>query len=117
MLAAAIGVVAGLAFLTKWIVAGFIPLVWLAVYLSKHRLHHPFQLLLHGTTMAAAAVLVAMPLLLFLFRAYPLEANYFIKATLVPIQKTIHGHQHAWYFFLNQSRIVFGELIYLPCSG
>lgn len=113
-LAAVIGLVAGLAFLTKWIAAGFIPLVWLAIYLTRRRLRHPAELLLHGATMAAVVALTVAPLLVFLFWAYPLEADYFIKATFLPIQTTIHGHQHPWYFFFSQSRIVFGELIYLP---
>ncbi len=36
------------------------------------------------------------------------------KATLMPVSETIQGHSGEWWYYLNDVRIMFGEIIYIP---
>jgi len=111
-LALGIGLLTGLAFLCKWIAALFVPILWLAIGLWMRR--PVWELLKHGMVIALSASAVAAPWLFFMLYAYPEEATYLLRAVLLPVSETIQGHQGHWYYFLDQARLYYGELIYLP---
>jgi len=111
-LALGIGLLTGLAFLCKWIAALFVPILWLAIGLWMRR--PIWELVKHGVVIALSASAVAAPWLIFMLYAYPEEATYLLRAVLLPVSETIQGHQGPWYYFLDQARLYYGELIYLP---
>lgn len=111
-IALGIGLLTGLAFLCKWIAALFIPIVWLGIGLWLRR--PIWELLKHGVLMGLSACTVAAPWLIFILYAYPEEAEYLLRAVLLPVSQTIQGHHGPWYYFLDHARLYYGELIYLP---
>ena len=110
-----IGLMTGLAFMTKWIVAGFIPILWLSVFFVQKLKWKTLKIVIaDGIIVAFTASIITLPLLFYLFDEFPVESKYFVQSTVTPIQKTIQGHSYPWFFYFDCSRIVFGEIIYLP---
>jgi 4-amino-4-deoxy-L-arabinose transferase-like glycosyltransferase len=102
------GVCMGLAYLCKWHPALIILPIWLVA-------HANFKDILRGIIpLSITAVFVALPWQIYLFQHYPLETKWMYQAIFQPISEAIQGHEGGWWYYLNEARITFGELIYLP---
>ena len=107
-----IGIVTGLAFMCKWIAAGFIPIIWGVMFFWFDKSY--FKFIKQSALMSIGFLITTLPWIIFILDTYPIEANYILKAIFTPIGKPIQGHAQAWYHYLDNTRIVFGEIIYLP---
>lgn len=107
------GVCVGLGFLTKYtmvlIPGAAIGLLWLLFPAKnwKNRLGN-------AALFTLTACLVVAPWMLYALSAFPVEMKYILEQTIAPAGEVIQEHAGAWWYYLEQIRIVFGELVYLP---
>lgn len=109
------GVFAGLAFMSKWTPAFFIPIIWLTGALWQK--WKPVRIIVPAMWMGLAAVTVAAPWLAYITVKFPLESRWVLQAILQIGGRIVEQHSGAWYFYLDCARIMFGELVYLPLLG
>ncbi len=102
------GVCMGLAYLCKWQPAVIILPIWIVVQIS-------FKDILRGIIpLCLAAIATALPWQIYIFQNFPIETKWMYGAIFHPMTEAIQGHEGEWWYYLNQIRIIFGELIYLP---
>ncbi len=108
-----LGIVTGLAFMCKWTAVLMLPVLWAALVfcMGKKML---WQGLKDSFFYALGLTLTAAPWLIFIVARYPQEANFILHGMFSPVQDVIQGHSGAWYFYVAETRIMFGELVYLP---
>ena len=111
----AIGVLVGLAFLSKWIVAFLLGPIVLGIYAISPDGWK--RLLRDALPIAVPALVIALPWPIYLFQQHPIAAQYIFEQLLFPVSASIQGHGGGPFYYLNEIRIVFGELIYLPLGG
>ena len=106
------GVFTGLAFLSKWTPAAFIPLIW---FLGALWQQQPFrELLRHGLLLGVFALIVGVPWVGYIAVYYPEESRSLWEGVLRAQHDIVETHGGPWYFYLDRMRILFGELVYLP---
>ncbi len=102
------GACMGLAFLCKWQPSMLILPIWMVAQSDIRAIFRniiPFSI---------TAFLVAAPWQFYLFQSFPTETNWIYGAMITPISQAIQGHDGAWWFYIEQARITFGEIIYVP---
>ena len=107
-----IGAMIGLAFLSKWIAAFLLGPIVLGFYAIASGGWQRFGR--DVIPIAATALAVALPWPIYLWVQHPVEARYIAEQLLFPVGAAIQGHGGGPLYYLNEIRIVFGELIYLP---
>lgn len=111
--AVGLGATAGLAFMSKWTGAFMLPIVWLAFGLLWNK-KISARWLRDLALMSGVFLAIVSPWLVYIFQHYPREASSIFNGIFIPVKDTIQGHSGAWYFYLNEVRMLFGEIIYLP---
>lgn len=102
------GACIGLAFLCKWQPALMILPVWM---IAQPDLRQIFRNIL---PLSISAFLVAAPWQFYIFQNFPIETKWIYGAIFQPMSQAIQGHDGAWWYYIEQVRITFGEVIYLP---
>ncbi len=102
------GVCMGLAFLCKWQPSLLILPIWMV---AQSDIRTVFRNIL---PLIIAAFLVAAPWQYYIFQNFPTETKWIYSAMIEPISQAIQGHSGAWWFYIEQVRITFGEIIYIP---
>ena len=102
------GACMGCAFMCKWYPALLIFPIWV-LFNWKNQ-----AFLKHLIAFWIASLIVALPWQIYILTQYPIGAKWMNMAVLLPASETIQGHSGAWWYYLNDIRIVFGEIIYLP---
>jgi 4-amino-4-deoxy-L-arabinose transferase-like glycosyltransferase len=107
-----IGVVTGLALLTKWLVALLIPALWLGFSRSRE----DWKRLVRGLVIVmAVAAPFGLAWRIYCVRAFPLEAS-FERGSLSNFTEAVEGHGESWTFYLDRLGRHHGELVYLPIA-
>ena len=102
------GACMGCAYMCKWHPALIVLPIWLVVQTN-------FKDILRGIApLSIAAIAVALPWQIYIYRHFPAETTWIYGAIFQPMTEAIQGHDGAWWYYLEQVRISFGELIYLP---
>jgi 4-amino-4-deoxy-L-arabinose transferase-like glycosyltransferase len=109
----AAGIAIGLAVLTKWlpaliVIPYFILLARTAFVISWK------QILVQSTILLAVSALIALPWQMYIHHYFPLEAQYESDYNARHFNEVLEGRTGGPFFYLNQLRINYGELIYLP---
>jgi 4-amino-4-deoxy-L-arabinose transferase len=108
-----IGISIGAALLTKWL-AGLIVLpIWIFLVLDTKPLKTR-TLIVHFALLLFTIVIVALPWQLYIFKEFPLEATYESNFNLRHFTEVIEERSGTIFYFIDQIRINYGELIYLP---
>jgi 4-amino-4-deoxy-L-arabinose transferase-like glycosyltransferase len=102
------GACMGCAFMCKWYPALLIFPIWLLFNWRNQ------GFLRNMLVFWLASLLIALPWQVYILTHYPVEANWMFMATLIPARETIQGHSGEWWYYLNDIRIIFGEIIYIP---
>ena len=107
------GIVIGLAVLTKWlpaliVIPYFVLLARTAFGISWK------QVLVQSTILLAVSALIALPWQMYIHHYFPLEAQYESAYNARHFTEVLEGRTGGPFFYLNQLRINYGELIYLP---
>lgn len=107
-----IGVFTGLAFLSKWTPAFFIPMIWLGGMLSLKR--KPGQILVQTALLGLAFVAIELPWLVYIYHRFPVESRQLFAGIIKAGHNAIENHTGSCFFYLDAIRIMFGEAVYLP---
>lgn len=112
-LAMAAGAAMGAAVLTKWLPGLVILPVWLMVNYNKV----PVTILIRDTILLLlCAAVVAVPWQVYIFTMYPAEANWELMLSREHFSRAVEGHDGSVLFYINELRIAYGELVYLPVA-
>ncbi len=106
--ALALGLLTGLAFLTKWLAALLVPAVWMLMLGARRREARAPAVAL------AAATLVALPWQLYARFQYPLEFGWERAYDWRHLFEPLEGHAGPAWFHLAWMGRFYGELVYLP---
>lgn len=106
-----IGILTGLAILTKWLPALIILPIWFYISYSKNIFK---ETMVHFFILCVVIVIIAIPWQIYIFQYYPLEASWEFKYNTKHFFEVIELHDGNMFYYLNKIRINYGELIYLP---
>jgi len=107
------GISIGLAILSKWLPALIVLPVWLLLALDSKSFSLR-QILLHFMTLCFTVALIALPWQLYIFSAFPVEAQWESSFNMKHITRALENHGQPFYYHFDKARILYGELIYLP---
>ncbi len=102
------GACMGCAFMCKWYPAFLVFPIW--IFFNYKNQKFILNLLAFGV----GALVVALPWQIYILTHFPIEAKWMYSATLITVNETIQGHGGEWWYYLNDVRIMFGEIIYIP---
>jgi len=109
------GVSIGAAILSKWLPALIVVPIWLLIVLDSGKFK-PKEIIFHLIILLTPCGLIFLPWQLYIFSAFPLEANWEASFNLKHITEALEGRTGPIYFFIDKIRINYGELIYLPLT-
>lgn len=107
------GLTLGGALLVKWLPA----LIVLPVYFSYSsiQLKRHWRIALgNSLKLLGIALLLALPWQLYIHQAFPTEASFESHYNIRHFFEPLEGHERPFYYHLNQLRVQYGDLIYLP---
>jgi 4-amino-4-deoxy-L-arabinose transferase-like glycosyltransferase len=110
-----VGVIMGMAFLSKWYPAFLIIPIWMTLFLMEENKTWRRALadlvgLLLGT------IIIALPWVLYMFAHYPVEMKGILFGAANAYAESVPSHAAPFYYYALKVLIVFGELIYLPIA-
>ena len=107
-----IGICMAAAFLSKWISGLMIFFVFGALLLQKRLPVRDLCLIL--LKVLGVFLLLILPWMSYLYVNFPEETSWMLGNVLFPIYEAEGGHQGTVFYYLDEIRMLFGELIYLP---
>ncbi len=109
-----IGLTMGLAIMCKWLPALIVVPLWLYLW-SRHEEKHSWKnLLTNLTTIVVSALTVSLPWNIYIWREFPAEASDMFRSLISPMTTVVHEHSGDALYYLDEIRIVFGDIIYIP---
>lgn len=107
------GICIGAAILTKWLPALVVVPIWGLVFLDAQK-RSVKGVVVHSLILAVCCLLVFLPWQLYIFKQFPLEAQWESSFNVKHLTEVIEERTGPFYYFFNKLRISYGELIYLP---
>ncbi len=107
------GVFTGLAFLSKWYPALLVWPLWLG-YTIHRRQFSAGPIIGRGILLVMATLVVALPWYIWIRLQFPGEFADLLEGLQQPIRQVVQEHTGPPWYYLDQIRMTFGELIYLP---
>ncbi|HEY9115676.1 MAG TPA: glycosyltransferase family 39 protein [Bacteroidales bacterium] len=108
-----IGLVAGFSLLSKWNPGLIIIVVWfIGAYFSRQ--YSLQKLFINLLIILATCFFVFGSSVTYIYILFPTESKYVLSKFILAYNETVDGHQGPLYFYINDMRIVYGELIYIP---
>lgn len=108
-----IGMSIGAALLTKWLTGLIVLPIWLLLVLHSKSFDTK-TILLNFSLIIITIIVVALPWQIYIFNEFPLEAAYESNFNLRHFTEVIEERAGTIFYFVDQIRINYGELIYLP---
>jgi len=108
-----VGVSIGAAILSKWLPALIVLPVWLLMVIHSGKFKTKtiiFQFIILFST----CIIIFLPWQLYIFHAFPVEANWEASFNLKHITEVLDGQTGPIHYFIDRIRINYGDLIYLP---
>lgn len=108
-----IGIVTGLSLLSKWNPGLLIMPVWfVGAYMSKQ---YSFKKLIIIFSIIISTCFFIFGIWIgYIYYYFPEETKWVLSKFVLAYNNVVDGHQGPIYFYLNDMRIVYGELIYIP---
>ncbi len=107
------GAFIGAAILTKWLPALIVLPLWLLIVLETGQFTKR-QVLAYFLLLSATCIAVFLPWQLYIHRAFPTEAAWEASFNMKHYTEALDGQGGSVFYFLEQIRINYGELVYLP---
>lgn len=107
------GLSIGAAILSKWLPALIVLPVWLLIVLDSKRFTHK-AIAIQLSVILVTILLVALPWQLYIYQYFPAEAAWEASFNIKHITTVLDERTGSFWYFLDQIRINYGELIYLP---
>ena len=108
-----VGLLLGFSFLCKWTASIFLSTMFCVLVFIKFEVNLMNRLKL-ALLSFFSAIAIALPPMIFLIQKYPIEMRILISGIISPVSNVVQGHGGEWYYYLDQARQKFGEVIYLP---
>lgn len=108
-----IGISMGCAILSKWLPAIIILPIWLLMAHYSKKFDSK-SLVLSLFAIAGIAFLIAAPWQFYIYENFPMEATWEASFNWKHFTSVLDGREGSPFYFLDQIRINYGELIYLP---
>lgn len=105
-----IGCLAGLVFMTKWIMAFLIFLIFIPIifYVQKKKAFIPIIIII------TSFAIISSPWVLYLFFNFPIEFKIFLVQLFEPIYKTTHIDNISLLYYFSEIRMSLSEIVYIP---
>lgn len=107
------GVSIGAAILSKWLPALIVLPIWALIVIDSKNFK-PKQIIFQFAILVLTCVLVFLPWQLYIFKMFPIEANWEASFNFKHLTEAVEGHNVPFYYFVDRIRINYGDLIYLP---
>jgi 4-amino-4-deoxy-L-arabinose transferase-like glycosyltransferase len=107
-----LGFLMALAILCKWLI-GLILLPLLIVFELFIQKNNLKSVIIHAFKVFFIAILLVSPWFLYTYLKFPEEFKWEQLSHFLHVSKSIEGHNHAWWFYLENARINWNESIYL----
>jgi 4-amino-4-deoxy-L-arabinose transferase-like glycosyltransferase len=107
------GISIGAAILSKWLPALIVLPIWLLLVVDTGKFK-PKEILIQFIILSVTSIFVFLPWQIYIYHAFPLEARWEAGFNLKHITEALEEQTGPFYYFVNQIRINYGELIYLP---
>jgi 4-amino-4-deoxy-L-arabinose transferase len=107
------GISIGAAILSKWLPALIVLPIWLLLVVDTGKFK-PKEILTQFIILIVTSILVFLPWQIYIYHAFPLEARWEAGFNLKHVTEALEEQTGPFYYFVNQIRINYGELIYLP---
>jgi len=108
-----VGVSIGAAILSKWLPALIILPVWLLMIIHSKKLNTK-EIVIQFILLVLSCIAVFLPWQLYIYHAFPVEANWETTFNLKHITEALDGQTGPLHYFVDRIRINYGDLIYLP---
>jgi 4-amino-4-deoxy-L-arabinose transferase len=108
---ALIGLVIGLAFLSKWYPALILLPLWFVGIL--HCKKQFFFVVTHGAVLLLFAGTIIFPWVVYISTAYPEESGFVLNKFMGALTSPVENHEAEWYYYLLKMITLFGELIFI----
>ncbi|MBL4754093.1 MAG: glycosyltransferase family 39 protein [Flavobacteriales bacterium] len=109
-----IGITLGCALLSKWLPALVVLPVYLLFLIHSQRFSTK-QIIAGLGTVVGIAILVAGPWQLYIHQNWPLEVAYESQYNLRHLTESLGKHEYSTMYHFHNLRIIYGELVYIPC--
>lgn len=106
------GVSIGAAILSKWLPALIVLPIWLLLVVDSKQFDAK-AIFKHFVKLVATVLVVVVPWQIYIYAAFPQEAPWESSYNIRHIFEILDGHGGPWYYYLEQLRIGYGDLIYL----
>jgi 4-amino-4-deoxy-L-arabinose transferase len=107
------GLFIGTAILSKWMPALIVLPIWLLLVLETGHFNTR-QVVAHFIVLAATCTAVFLPWQVYIHGAFPAEAGWEASFNMKHYTEALDGQGGSVFYFLEQIRINYGELVYLP---
>ena len=107
------GISIGAAILSKWLPALIILPIWLLIVIDSKKFRTK-SIVFQFIILVTVCVLVFLPWQIYIYGAYPMEANWEAGYNLKHIMQALDGHGEPFYYYIIRIGMNYGELIYLP---
>lgn len=107
------GLFIGAAILSKWMPALIVLPIWLLLVLETGHFNTR-QVVAHFIVLAATCTAVFLPWQVYIHGAFPAEAGWEASFNMKHYTEALDGQGGSVFYFLEQIRINYGELVYLP---
>lgn len=109
----AAGISIGAAILSKWLPALIVLPVWLWLVIDSGHFN-PKQIASQFVVLILSCILIFLPWQLYIEKIFPTETSWEASLNFKHLTEVIEEHSGPFYYYLDQIRINYGELIYLP---
>ncbi len=104
-------IITGLAILSKWLPALIVLPIWILFSINKHSTK---KIIIDSILFMGIVTLIVIPWQFYISNNFPLEASWEYEYNKMHFFEALGQHGKPFYYHLNQMRIIFGELVYLP---
>jgi 4-amino-4-deoxy-L-arabinose transferase-like glycosyltransferase len=110
-----LGVVIGLAVLTKWLPALIAVPIWSIIAYPYYKGQRG-KMLAHFVCLVIGLIVVALPWQLYILQVFPREAHYEISFNSRHLFHKLEAHEGGFFFHFDHLRMKYGELVYVPIA-
>lgn len=110
LLAILLGLISGLAFLTKWAPAGMILLLLLLTQIYRYK-----RLVIGDVVVySLASMVIATPVFYYFAHYFPMEFGFEQRYNLLHIYSVVEGHANGILYYVHKIRMTVNEIVYIP---
>ena len=108
-----VGASLGAAILSKWLPSLIVLPIWLLIVIGSGNIKTK-KIIYQFILLLLTCVLVFLPWQVYIFHAFPNEANWEASYNYKHLTQVLEGQGRPFYYYAERIRIDYGELIYLP---